>query len=140
MQKKFTFVSSPFPLSKILVALLVAFTAAERFFMQLYGLQTKRANKRCRAYTTLFSNMNTKLLKLRIICSCKLSVFYAKVQSTLVPPHFRLVPSHFACSSDGTVDVHLNSGEKSVPFLVKTFFFFFFGLHLNLGKKVFHFC
>ena len=31
----------------------------------------------------------------------------------------------------------LQFGEKSVPFLVKTFFFL--GLHVNSGKKVFHF-
>ena len=31
---------------------------------------------------------------------------------------------------------HQNLGEKTVPILVKTFFF---GLHLNLGKKLFQF-
>ena len=49
--------------SKILVALLVAFTNADRFFKRLYGPQTKRANKHIRAYTALFSNMITKFLK-----------------------------------------------------------------------------
>ena len=39
-----------------------------------------------------------------------------------------------------SVSVYLNSGEKSVPCLVKTFLFlFFFGLHPNLEKKCFIF-
>ena len=77
--KKFTFSSSLLSLSKILVACLIAFIPADRFFKRLYGLDhghqdnilsrwpwllsrlsrwpwldTKRANKRCRLYTALF--------------------------------------------------------------------------------------
>ena len=37
--KDFTFGSSPFPLSEILVAFLVAFTAADRFFKRLFIMQ-----------------------------------------------------------------------------------------------------
>ena len=59
--KTFTFGSSPLSLSKTLVALLVAFTPADRFFKRLYWPHTKRANKRCRTYMSLFSKMNTEL-------------------------------------------------------------------------------
>ena len=44
-KNKFTFGSSPFSLSKILVALLVAFTPANRFFKRLCGQHTKQVNK-----------------------------------------------------------------------------------------------
>ena len=59
--KNISFGSSPLSLRKTLVALLVAFTLLDRFFKRLYGPHTKRANKRCRAYMSLFSKMNTKL-------------------------------------------------------------------------------
>ena len=49
----------------------------------------------CRVYTSLFLNMNTKLLKSRIICCVKHQFLCAKVQSILVPPQF-------VCSGDGT--------------------------------------
>ena len=62
-QKILLLVKAPFPLCNILVALLVAFTAADRFFKRLYGPHTKRAKKRCRPYASLFSDVNTKLLK-----------------------------------------------------------------------------
>ena len=52
--KKFTFGLSLFYLSKTVVALLVAFTAADRFFKRLYEPDAKQANKRCRLYTSLF--------------------------------------------------------------------------------------
>ena len=42
-----------------------------------------------------FSNTNTKFLKESIF-------LFAKVHSNLVPPHFRLVPTHLVCSGDGT--------------------------------------
>ena len=61
VQKNIYFGFNPLSLSKTLVALLVAFTPAHRFFKRLYGPHTKRANKRCRAYISLFSKMNTKL-------------------------------------------------------------------------------
>ena len=61
VQKTFTFGSNPLSLSKTLFALMVAFTPADIFFKQLYELHTKRANKRRRAYMSLFSKMNTKL-------------------------------------------------------------------------------
>ena len=53
--KNFPFESSPFPFGKTLVALLVAFTAADRFFKRLYGSVTKRAEKRCRPYMQFLS-------------------------------------------------------------------------------------
>ena len=56
VQKLFT---EPLSLSKTLVALLVAFISAHRYFKRLYGPHTKRTNKRCRAYISLFSKMNT---------------------------------------------------------------------------------
>ena len=55
-QKLFT---EPLSLSKTLVALLVAFIPAHRFFKRLYGPHAKRANKRCQAYISLFLKMNT---------------------------------------------------------------------------------
>ena len=48
-------------LSKTLVALLIAFTPADRFFKRLYGPHTKEHDKRCRAYMSLFSKMDTIL-------------------------------------------------------------------------------
>ena len=87
------------PLSKILVARLVVFTAADRFFKRFYGPQTKRAKKCCRPNRSLFLDMNTEPFKLRVICSHKRSE--AKVQSLLVPPHFRLMLPHFVFSGDG---------------------------------------
>ena len=60
-KKTYTVGSSPFSFSKTLVALLLAFTPADRFFKRLYGPLTKRANKSCWAYMYLFSKMNTKL-------------------------------------------------------------------------------
>ena len=61
----------PLLLSIILVPLLVDFTSADRFFKRLFGLR----NKRCRRYTSLFSNMNAKFSKECIICSRKILVF-----------------------------------------------------------------
>ena len=55
LQKKVTFGSSYHSLSKILVALLVAFTAADRFFKRLYWPDMKRAKKRCVPYKSLFN-------------------------------------------------------------------------------------
>ena len=54
VQKKFTFGSSLLIPNKILVVLLVAFTAADRFFKRLYGPDTKRAKKCSRPYTSFF--------------------------------------------------------------------------------------
>ena len=45
---------------------------------QIYGPDTKRAKKRCRLYTPLFSDVNAKLLKDHLICSRKVSVFMCK--------------------------------------------------------------
>ena len=59
--KTVTFGSSPPSLSKTLLALLVALIPADRFYKRLYEPHTKRANKRFRAYMSLFLKMNTKL-------------------------------------------------------------------------------
>ena len=61
--KKFTFGSNPLPLSKILVALLVAIAVADRFLRHLSGPDTKRSKKRYRPYTSRFLDINTNLLK-----------------------------------------------------------------------------
>ena len=53
-------------LEEEVLALLVAFTVADISFKRLYGGHMKRANKRCGAYSFLFSNMNTNFKKLRI--------------------------------------------------------------------------
>ena len=51
----------------------------QRDFSSNYmGGRRKRANKRCRAYTSLFSNMLKNFLKKRIICSHKISLFMFK--------------------------------------------------------------
>ena len=109
VQEKFTFGICTLPRSKILVALLVTFTAADKFFKWLHGPHTKRANKRCWAYSSIFSNKTSKFWKWRIICSHKISsrkisVFMCKssVYFSAPPPHFWLVPPHFVCSGDGT--------------------------------------
>ena len=52
--KTFTFGSIPISFSKTLVALMVAFTCADRIFKRLYGPHTKRANKSYRANKSLF--------------------------------------------------------------------------------------
>ena len=92
VQKKKTFCSSFLSTSKILVTLLVALAPAGRFFKPLYGPHTKRANKYCRAYTSLFSNMNTRLLKSRIICCRKISVFICKRSIYFSAPRYRQCP------------------------------------------------
>ena len=66
------------PLIQILIPLLVAFTVADKFFKRLYGPDTKRAKQRCLIYTSLLSDMEAKLLKYRIICGHKISVFICK--------------------------------------------------------------
>ena len=96
MQKKFTFCSSPSFEAKSWFQLLVAFTPVDRFFKRLYGPHPKRANKRCRAYTSLFSNMNTKFLKQSVMCSCKISIFICKSSvyfSAPSPPFSASAPS-----------------------------------------------
>ena len=109
--KKFYFWFKP------LVALLVAFTAADKFFQRLHEADPKRTKKRCWPYTSLFSDLNTNLLKYRTIRCRKISVLCAKVQSILVPPaHFRLVPPHFGCSGDGTA--HQCAAAHSLETLV----------------------
>ena len=77
-------------LNKTLVAHLVAFTPVDRFFKRLYRPHAKRANKRCQAYMYLFSKWIQN-------CSFKISVFLCKSSV-----HFRLGPSHFLWSGDGT--------------------------------------
>ena len=57
------FGSSHLPFSKIVVALLVAFTAADLFFKRLSEPQTKRANKRCRPYTS-FLRLEYKIVSI----------------------------------------------------------------------------
>ena len=78
LAKKMHWFKPPTSLSKILVALLVAFTAADRFFKRLYRPHTKRVKKRCRPYKSLFLDMNTKFLKYRKIWSRKILVFMFK--------------------------------------------------------------
>ena len=58
--KNIYFWFKPLSLSKTLVTLLVAFIPADKFFKRLYWPHTKRANKRCWSYMSLFSKMNTK--------------------------------------------------------------------------------
>ena len=101
-RKKIAFGSSSVPLNKILV--LLAFTTANRFFKRLYEPGSKRAKKRCRPYTSFFSDMNAKLLKLRIICSCEISVFFVQKFSLFwcLPPFLVSAPPYFGCSGDGT--------------------------------------
>ena len=97
VQKTFTFGSSPLSLSKTLVALLVAFAPTDRFFKRLYGPHTKQANKRCKAYMSLFQRGIQN-------CSFKISVFMCKssVYFVVPPPPFRLGPPHVVCFDDGT--------------------------------------
>ena len=63
---------------KIMVALVIAITATDRFCERLYGPHKKRAKDCCRPYASLFSDLNTKFLKLRINRSRKTSVFMWK--------------------------------------------------------------
>ena len=64
------------PLSKTLVALLIAITSADRFFKPLYGPHTKRANERCRAYMCLFFKDEYKMvaLKYQFLCAKNQSI------------------------------------------------------------------
>ena len=84
------------PLSKILVARLVAFTAVYIDFSSDYWPQTKRAKKRCRPYFKIAYNCSRKEQKIS---------FYELI----------LVPPHFVCSGDGTGS---NSGFKRLELLV----------------------
>ena len=93
--KNKTFDSSPFPLSKILVALLIAFSAADKFFKRLYGPHTKRAKTRSRPYTSLFFKHECKIFKWRIIRSRKIIISFdvQKFAPFLCPsPTFGLCP------------------------------------------------
>ena len=89
VQKTFIFGSSPLTLNKTLVALLVAFTSADRFFKRLNGPNTKRANKRCRANTLLISNMNKNCSFKLSVFMCKSSIYFSALTfSAIGPPHF----------------------------------------------------
>ena len=79
-----------------MVALLLTFTAADRFFKRLYGLRTKRADKHCRAYMSFFFKDEYKIVDLKYVFMCKSLVYF------IVPPHFRLRPPHFVWSGDRT--------------------------------------
>ena len=65
-------------------------------------------------YNVFFLNKNTKFLKLNEICSRIKSILICKIQSILVPPHFRLVPHHFVCSGDG-IDTRLHGRGLNLP-------------------------
>ena len=78
MPKIFSFGSSSLPLSEILVALLVVFIAADRFFKRLFGPHAKRAKKRCRPYPSLFSDLNTKFSKKHILEPQNISFYSEK--------------------------------------------------------------
>ena len=90
-EKKQTFDSSP-PLSKILFARLVVFTASNRFFKRLWAADTTSPENL--PYLDDFFDMNTKFFKLRIICNrtisvsmCKSSVCFSAVSlSASIPP------------------------------------------------------
>ena len=62
--KKIYFWFKPPPFSKILVALLVAFTATDGFFKRLYGPHAKRAKKRCWPYASLFGKHEYEIVKI----------------------------------------------------------------------------
>ena len=62
-----------------------------------------RAKKRCRLYMSLFLGMNTKFLKLLIICSRTISVFIGKSSAYISTPSLLATLPHFICSGDGTV-------------------------------------
>ena len=93
----------------------------------------KRAKKRCQPYASLFSDLNTKIFKLRIIRSRKISVFMWKsLVYFSAPTHFGVVFPHFVCSGDGTARMlpvvsvfamFLLQGRVSVAFPVTSFFF-----------------
>ena len=59
-------------------------------FSSDYGTQTKRAKETLPALYDSFLTMNTEFKKLPTIYSRTISVFMYKVQSILVPLHFRL--------------------------------------------------
>ena len=74
--KTFTFGSTFLSLNEILVAVLLAITAADRFFKRLCGSDTKRET--LPVLHVCFLDMIATLLKVRIICSRKISVFMSK--------------------------------------------------------------
>ena len=86
--KKFTFCSSLLSLRKSWFQLLVAFTPADRFFKRLYEQHTKRANKRCRAYTSLFPNITKNFFKWCMMCRRKITVFMCKISVYFSAPPF----------------------------------------------------
>ena len=97
------------------------------------------------------ANTNLGVLGLDLHCNSPEPVYYFGAQSSLGGAQFSFGGAQFSFGGaqaviwGGTVLkcppvapglCPLDFEEKSVPFLVKTFFF---GLYLNLGKKVFHF-
>ena len=50
-----------------------------------------------------FFKQKYRIFKIAPDLSRAKSVLICKIQSILVPPHFRLVPHHFVCSGDGTI-------------------------------------
>ena len=102
-EKKFTFGSSFLPHSKILVALLIAFTATEGFCKRLYWQHPKRTKKRYWPHVSLFFRHEYEIFKTAKLHSRTISVFMSKsLVYFSAPPHFRLVPLPFVCCSDGT--------------------------------------
>ena len=56
----------------------------------------------------LFLDMNTELLKLRILVAVqdlKISFCICKIQFSLVPPHFQFEPPQYVCFGDSTAVV-----------------------------------
>ena len=144
MQKTFTFGSSPLSRSKTLVALLVAFTPVDIFFKRYTGRKRNElinaAGLGCIFFQRWIQNF-----------SIKISVFMCKSLVHFIvppPPNFRLGPSHFVWSRDGTagslclfisfLEYLLKLGTKN--FVIRLVIWMFFCLLLPLpfpaSKKI----
>ena len=87
MQKNYFWFTS---LSKILDALLVTFTAEDRFFERFWAADETSYKKRCWPYFKIVHNCSRTRSEDQFL--------YASFSA----PHFWLVPPHFVCSGNGT--------------------------------------
>ena len=113
-----------FPLCLILVALLLAFLRFwSHFCRQIFQTIIWHTKQTLPALYLSFFKQEYKFLKERIICSRKIPVFMC--ESSLhfsASPHFRLVPTHLVCSSDGTGTQYIRQHNQSFQFQYFNFF------------------
>ena len=105
--KNIPFGSRSLYLSKILVDFLVVFTPANKFFKRLYSRMRNELINAAGLICLFFQRWIQN-------CSFKISVFMCKNSVFYSVPHFRLGPSRFVWSGDGTAGSMRLSRSKNI--------------------------